>query len=235
MVAPACLCSGMFLLSACFGMFDFLACLSTFFFRPAAFDTQLRPGAGLACGRYDRQGPTALEQRCAAQTWHDNGVHFFACRLSSCRSVLVALAQLEVVDNSSSAHTESMPQSVKFNFKFDFCFVKPSAVKDVVLGSSLAALVVLAQRGKKRPEQRIPGLSYGKAAASSCCFDSQLHIRVLSFCGQVLFCFGERSVCGTAAQWSFWIGSFGNPHVSEKHIAEDSVPHVSRLNVSIWL
>ena len=68
MVAPACLCSGMFLLSVCFGMFDFLACLSTFFFRPAAFHAQLRPGAGLACGRYDRQGPTALEQSCAAQT-----------------------------------------------------------------------------------------------------------------------------------------------------------------------
>jgi len=32
--------------------------------------------------------------------------------------------------------------------------VKPSAVKDVVIGSSLAALFVLAQRGKKRPEQR---------------------------------------------------------------------------------
>ena len=46
----------------------FLACLSPFFFRPAAFHTQLRPGAGLACGRYDRQGPTALEQRCATQT-----------------------------------------------------------------------------------------------------------------------------------------------------------------------
>ena len=45
----------------------FLACLSPFFFRPAAFHTQLRPGAGLACGRYDRQGPTALEQCCAAQ------------------------------------------------------------------------------------------------------------------------------------------------------------------------
>ena len=34
-------------------------------------------------------------------------------------------------------------------------FVKPSAVKDVVLGLSLAALFVLAQRGKKLPEQRI--------------------------------------------------------------------------------
>ena len=60
--------SGMFLLSVCFGMLAFLACLSTFFFRPAAFHTQLRPGAGLACGRFDRQGPTALEQRCATQT-----------------------------------------------------------------------------------------------------------------------------------------------------------------------
>ena len=64
-------CSGMFMFRhvSSFGMFDFLACLSTFFLRPAAFHTQLRrPGAGLACGRYDRQGPTALEQRCAAQT-----------------------------------------------------------------------------------------------------------------------------------------------------------------------
>ena len=33
--------------------------------------------------------------------------------------------------------------------------MKPSAVKDVVLGLSLAALFVLAQRGKKLPEQRI--------------------------------------------------------------------------------
>ena len=31
----------------------------------------------------------------------------------------------------------------------------------------------------------------------TCCFDNQRHIRVLSFCGQVLFRFGERSVCGT--------------------------------------
>ena len=53
----------------------------------------------------DRQGSTALQQRCAAQTWQ---ILFLACRLSSCRScrsVLVALAQLEVADNSSSTHT----------------------------------------------------------------------------------------------------------------------------------
>ena len=41
--------------------------------------------------------------------------------------------------------------------------MKPSAVKDVVIGSSLAALVVLAQRGKKRPEQRISGMFYGRS------------------------------------------------------------------------
>ena len=45
----ACLSSGMFLLSACFGMFDFGMFPST--------HTHLRPGAGLARGRYDRRGP----------------------------------------------------------------------------------------------------------------------------------------------------------------------------------
>ena len=34
----------------------------------------------------------------------------------------------------------------------------------------------------------------------SACIDNQRHIRVLYFCGQVLVRFGERSVCGTAAQ-----------------------------------
>ena len=63
--------SGMFLLSACFGMFDFgmfiLACLSTFFFRPAAFHTHTC-GQVLVLLVVDRQGSTALQQRCAAQT-----------------------------------------------------------------------------------------------------------------------------------------------------------------------
>ena len=36
--------------------------------------------------------------------------------------------------------------------------MKPNAFKDAVIGSSLAALVVLAQRGKKRPELRISAL-----------------------------------------------------------------------------
>jgi len=42
-----------------------LACLSTFFFRPAAFHTL---AARCWSCLQDRQGPTALEQRCAAQT-----------------------------------------------------------------------------------------------------------------------------------------------------------------------
>ena len=64
----ACLSSGMFLLSACFGMFDFG--MFKYFLLSACCipHTHLRPGAGLVRGRYDRQGPTALEQRCAAQT-----------------------------------------------------------------------------------------------------------------------------------------------------------------------
>ena len=36
--------------------------------------------------------------------------------------------------------------------------MKPSVFEDAVIGSSIAALVVLAQRGKKRPEQRISAL-----------------------------------------------------------------------------
>ena len=65
-----------------------------------------------------------------------------ACKLSSCRSVLVALAQLEVADNSSSTHTTTTRLQLV------------SQGKDAVIGSSLVALVVLAQRGKKRSVQR---------------------------------------------------------------------------------
>ena len=69
---------------------------------------------------------------------------FLACRLSSCRScrsVLVALAQLEVADNSSSTHTTTTQLQLV------------TQGKDAVIGSSLVALVVLAQRGKKRSVQ----------------------------------------------------------------------------------
>ena len=59
--------SGMFLLSVCFGMLAFLACLSTFFFRPAAFHTHTS-GQVLVLLVVERQGSTALQQRCAAQT-----------------------------------------------------------------------------------------------------------------------------------------------------------------------
>ena len=73
----------MFLLSACFGMFDFG--MFKYFLLSACCipHTHLRPGAGLVRGRYDRQGPTALEQRCAAQKWQ---ILFLAFSLSSCRS-----------------------------------------------------------------------------------------------------------------------------------------------------
>ena len=94
-------------------MFDF-GRLGTFFCRPAAFHT------------------------------HTHLILFLACRLSSCRScrsVLVALAQLEVADNSSSTHTTTTQLQLV------------SQGKDAVIGSSLVALVVLAQRGKKRSVQ----------------------------------------------------------------------------------
>ena len=58
---------------------------------------------------------------------------FLACKLSSCRSVLVALAQLEVADNSSSTHTTTTRLQLV------------SQGKDAFIGSSLVALVVLAR------------------------------------------------------------------------------------------
>ena len=75
----------------------------------------------------ERQGSTAFQPRCAAQTWQ---ILFLACRLSSCRScrsVLVALAQLEVADNSSSTHTTTTQLQLV------------SQGKDAVIGSSLVA------------------------------------------------------------------------------------------------
>ena len=66
---------------------------------------------------------------------------FLACKLSSCRSVLLALAQRDVADNSSSTHTTTTQLQLV------------SQGKDAVIGSSLVALVVLAQRGKKRSVQ----------------------------------------------------------------------------------
>ena len=54
---------------------------------------------------------------------------------------MVALAQLEVADNSSSTHTTTTQLQLV------------SQGKDAVIGSSLVALVVLAQRGKKRSVQ----------------------------------------------------------------------------------
>ena len=74
----------------------------------------------------ERQGSTALQQRCAAQTWQ---ILFLACRLSSCcscRSVSV-LVQLEVADNSSSTHTTTTQLQLV------------SQGKDAVIGSSLVA------------------------------------------------------------------------------------------------
>ena len=63
-------------------------------------------------GRYDRQGPD-----------------------------MVAFAQLEVADNSSSTHTTATQLQLV------------SQGKDAVIGSSLVVLVVVAQGGKKRSVQ----------------------------------------------------------------------------------
>ena len=66
--------------------------------------THLRPGAGLARGRYDRQGPTALESTlCSADmTVLPCFLHADFHHVVLVVHVLVALAQLEVADNSSS-------------------------------------------------------------------------------------------------------------------------------------
>ena len=58
---------------------------------------------------------------------------FLACKLSSCRAVFVALAPLEVADNSSSTHTTTTRLQLV------------SQGKDAVVGSCLVALVVLAR------------------------------------------------------------------------------------------
>ena len=121
-----------------------LACLITFICRSAAFHTHTQThtsGQVLVLLVVERQGSTALQQRCAATIVQ---MLFLACKLSSCRScrsVLVALAQLEVADNSSSTHTTTTQLQLV------------SQGKDAVIGSSVVALVVLVQRGKKRSVQ----------------------------------------------------------------------------------
>ena len=91
----------MFLRSACFGMFDF-GMFKYFLLSACCIPHTHTCGQVLVLLVVDRQGSTALQQRCAAQTWQ---ILFLACGLSSCcscRSVLVALAQLEVADNGSN-------------------------------------------------------------------------------------------------------------------------------------
>ena len=85
---------------------------------------------------------------------------FLACKLSSCRScrsVLVALAQLEVAHNSSSTYTTTT-QLQRVTQGKDAVIGSSSLASYIsqgaVIGSSIVALVVLAQRGKKRLEQR---------------------------------------------------------------------------------
>ena len=95
----------------------------------------------------ERQGSTSrgraqLRFSNAVQRRHDRFCFLHAdFHHRSCRSVLVALAQLEVADNSSSTHTTTTQLQLD------------SQVKDAVIGSSVVALVVLAQRGKKRSVQ----------------------------------------------------------------------------------
>ena len=83
-----------------------------------------------------------LSACCIPHTYtHSCQMLFLACKLSSCRSVFVALVQLDVADNSCSTHTTTTQLQLV------------SQGKDAVIGSCPVALVVLAQRGKKRSGQ----------------------------------------------------------------------------------
>ena len=64
---------------------------------------------------------------------------FLACKLSSCRSVFVALVQLEVADNSSSTHTTTT-QLQLFDFGMFEYFLLLERVSQV-------KLVICMQRG----------------------------------------------------------------------------------------
>ena len=98
-------------------------------------------------GRYDRQGPD-----------------------------MVAFAQLEVADNSSSTHTTATQLQLV------------SQGKDAVIGSSLVVLVVVAQRGKKRSVQ-CNSFCFGDLSPTIlfCAFV----ILILFLCCQVLLVDGE--------------------------------------------
>ena len=86
-------CLKYFLFASCFISIHICGQVLVFVFVVAATG---RPGLHLG---------TAQSRRCG------NGVKLLACKLSSCRSVLVALAQLAIADNNSSMHTESMTRS----------------------------------------------------------------------------------------------------------------------------
>ena len=99
----------------------------------------------------ERQRSIALQQRCAATILQ---MLFLACKLSSCRScrsVVVALAQLEVADDSSSTYTTTT-QLQRVTQGKDAVIGSSSLASYIrqgaVIGSSIVALVVLAQRGK---------------------------------------------------------------------------------------
>ena len=148
----------MFILSACFGMFDF-GMFQHFLLSACCIPhthTCFRPGAGFACGR-----KAALN--CAAATLCRNNVtDVVSCmqtfilsfsRSCCCCSVLVASAQLEVAkvaDNSSSKYTTTTQLQRVTQGKDAVIGLSSLASyirQGAVIGSSIVALVVLAQRG----------------------------------------------------------------------------------------
>ena len=144
--------SGMLFLSACFGMFDF-GMFQHFLLSACCIPhTHMLPARCWSCSW--SKGSAQLRCSNALQ------MLFLACKLSSCRScrsVVVALAQLEVADDSSSTYTTTT-QLQRVTQGKDAVIGSSSLASYIrqgaVIGSSIVALVVLAQRGKKRLEQR---------------------------------------------------------------------------------
>ena len=136
----ACLSTLFFRLAACFGMFDF-GMFKSFLLSTCCIPHTHTLAARCWSSSWSR-GRAQLRFSNAVQRRHDR---FCFLHADFHHVVLVVLfwslwplAQLKVADNSSSTHTTTTQLQLV------------SQGKDAVIGSSVVALVVLAQRGKKR-------------------------------------------------------------------------------------
>ncbi len=118
---------GAFIPSACLGMFDFLACLSAVISMHICGQVLLIVFVVATTGRAEVLWSSAVQRR------RGNALKLLACKLWSCWSIVLAVAQPGIADNNCSMHGKSKTE-----------------LSDYLI----AALVALAQRGKKRPGQR---------------------------------------------------------------------------------